>query len=104
MLVLTNLLATAEVGENAEIMVGELQMIFGVDAVAIELRIACQFFVFFQHLGGIATRPIVDAVLIIETAAVVLLLPVAIIVVPSTTPIVVVVVVRLAVTVVIHKG
>ena len=102
MLVLTNLLATAEVGENAEIMVGELQMIFGVDAVAIELRIACQFFVFFQHLRGIATRPVVDAVLIIETAAVVLLLPVAIIVVPSTTP--VVVIVRLAVTVVIHKG
>ena len=86
-------------------MVGELQMILGVDPVVVELRVAGQLLVFFEHLARVAARPIVDAVVVIETAAVVLLLPVAVIiaiVIASTaTP---VVIIRLASVVIVHKG
>ena len=43
-------------------MVGELQIIFGLDAVARELRVARHALVFFKQLGGIAALPIVLAV------------------------------------------
>jgi hypothetical protein len=102
LLLRSRFLTASEIGENAEIMVGELQMIFGVDTVVVELRVLRHFFVFFEHLRGVATRAIVDAVVIIEPAAVILLLPIIVIIVVATaTPIIVV---RLAAVVIIHRG
>jgi hypothetical protein len=62
--------ASAAFVQNAEIMIGELQIIFAVHPVALRLRVASQILVFFKQLGGIATRPIVDAVAIIGTIGV----------------------------------
>lgn len=102
LLFLTRFLTSAEIGEHAEIMVGELQMIFGVDAVVVELRVLREFLVFFEHLARVAARAVVDAVVVIETAAIVLLLPAIIVIIPTATP--VVIIIRLATVVVIHKG
>jgi hypothetical protein len=55
-------LAGAIVGQHTEIMVGELEIIFHVHAVAGELRITRHVPVLFQKLGGIAPRPVVDTV------------------------------------------
>ena len=54
--------ARAAFAEHAEIMVRELQIIFGLDAVARELRVARHALVFFEQLGGIAALAIVLAV------------------------------------------
>jgi hypothetical protein len=60
------------VSENAEIMIRELQIIFGVDAVALRLGIARQILVFLKKLGGIAARAIVDAIARIAAPAITL--------------------------------
>ena len=54
--------AGAVLVEDAEIMVGILQIIFGLDAVALHLRVAGQALVFLQELRGIAALPVVLAV------------------------------------------
>ena len=54
--------ARAGFGKNAEIMIGKLQIIFGVDAVALHLRVTGQRFVFFKQLRRITARAIVDAI------------------------------------------
>src|SRR3546814_14496905 len=51
------LLPGAEVAHDAEIMVGELQIIFGLDPVARKLRVARKVAIFFAHLGAVAARP-----------------------------------------------
>ncbi|BCA59627.1 hypothetical protein HMP06_2396 [Sphingomonas sp. HMP6] len=43
-------------------MVGELEVIFDVDAVALHLCVARERLVFLEQLGGIAARTIVDAI------------------------------------------
>ena len=48
--------------QHAEIMIGELQIIFGVDPIALHLGVAGQRLVLLEQLGGIAARTIVDAV------------------------------------------
>ena len=48
--------------EDAEIMLRELEKIFGLDAIALHLRVAGERLVFLQELGGIAARAIVLAV------------------------------------------
>ncbi len=50
--------------EDAEIVIGELEVIFGVDAVALHLRVARKILVFLKKLGGVATGAVVDAVAI----------------------------------------
>jgi hypothetical protein len=57
--------ARAALAQHAEIMVGELQIIFGVDPVALHLRVAREILVFLEQLRGIATGPVVDAVAVI---------------------------------------
>ena len=77
-----------EIGLHAEIMIGELQIIFRVHPVVIHLRILRELLVFFQKLSGIAARAIVDPVLMIETtttAAIVLLTVVVIVVATAAT-------------------
>ena len=48
--------------EHAEVMIGKLQIIFGLDAITGKLRIARHALVFFEQLGGIAALPIVLAI------------------------------------------
>jgi len=55
-------LLRAAVGHDAEIVIGELQVIFGLHTVAIHLRIVCELLVFLEQLGGIAPCPAVDPV------------------------------------------
>jgi hypothetical protein len=54
--------AGAAFAQDAEIMVRELQEIFGLDAVARELGVARHALVFLEQLGGIAALAIVLAV------------------------------------------
>jgi len=54
--------AGAALAENAVIMIRILQIIFGLDAVAAELRVSRHALVFFQELRSIATLTIVLAV------------------------------------------
>ena len=42
--------------EHPEIMVRELQIIFGIDPIALHLRVTRQRLVFLEELGGIAAR------------------------------------------------
>ncbi len=77
-----------EIGLHAEIVIGELQIIFRVHPVVIHLRILRELLVFLQKLSGIAARAIVDPVLMIETtttAAIVLLTVVVIVVATAAT-------------------
>ena len=69
----TFFLPAAVICQHAEIMVCELVIIFGLHAVAIQLCILCQLFIFFEHLRRIATRPVVDPVLMVITVTVVAL-------------------------------
>jgi hypothetical protein len=54
--------AGAAFAEDPVIMVGVLQIIFGLDAIAPELRVARHALVFFEELGGVTALPIVLAV------------------------------------------
>ena len=54
--------ARAALAEDAEIMIRELKIIFGLDAVARELGVARHALVFLEQLGGIAALAIVLAV------------------------------------------
>ena len=58
MIVLTG----AAVAQHAEIMVGELQVIFGGDPIALHLRVPRHVAVFLEHLGGVAAGAAVDPV------------------------------------------
>ena len=61
-------LAGAEIAHDPEIMVGELEIIFGLDPVARKLRVAREVAVFLDHLGRVAARAAVDAVALIDVA------------------------------------
>ncbi len=52
----------AGIAEHAEIMIGELQIIFGLDAVAGQLGVARHALVFLEQLGGIAALAIILAI------------------------------------------
>ena len=53
-------------GQDPEIMVRELQVVFGVYPVALALGVGGQVLVFFQELGGIAPRAAVDPVAVVR--------------------------------------
>jgi len=58
---------------DAEIMIRKLVVIFGLDAVAIDLGVLRHFLEFVEHLHGIATRATVDPVVAIGSATAVAL-------------------------------
>jgi hypothetical protein len=62
--------ARARLGEHTEIMIRELEVIFGVHPIALHLRIAGEILVFLEQLRGIATCATVDAVAVILTTRV----------------------------------
>ncbi len=59
--------ARARFGKYAEIMIGKLQIIFSVDAVALHLGVTRQRLVFLEQLGRIAACPIIDAIAVFGT-------------------------------------
>lgn len=59
--------ARARFGEHAEIMIGKLQIIFGVDPIALHLGVAGKRLVFLEQLGRIAACPIIDAIAVFGT-------------------------------------
>lgn len=61
-------LAAARIRKHTEIMVGKLQIIFGHHPVARKLGVAGHVAIFFEQLGGIATRPAVDPVRLVGIA------------------------------------
>lgn len=61
-------LASAIIGQHAEIMIGKLQIIFSVHAIAGELRVACHILVFFKKLGCIAASAAVNPVPVVAPA------------------------------------
>lgn len=61
------------IGVHTEIVIGELMIIFGLDAVAIDLRILRHFLEFVEHLRCVSTRAVVDPVITIRSATAVAL-------------------------------
>lgn len=57
----------ALVAQHAEIMIGELEVIFGVDAIALALRVRGQVLVLFVQLVGVAAGAAVDPIAIVGT-------------------------------------
>ncbi len=88
------------IGDHAEIVIGELQEIFGLHAIIVQLRFLRQLAVFFQQLRGIATRAAVNPVALIAavTAAS------AAIAVAATTPTIVAIVVAVVVIALVIQG
>ena len=54
-------------------MVGKLQIIFRLHPITVQLGVLRQLFIFFEHLGGVSARTIVDAILVIVAIAVIIL-------------------------------
>lgn len=76
-LFLPGFLPFLEIGQHAKIVIGELIVIFGIHAVAIMLRILRHLLEFIEHLRSIAACPVIDPVLMIDTATIVVLAIVA---------------------------
>ena len=62
-------LADALIGDDAEIVIGELEVILLQHPVPIEVRVVRQLAVLFQHLRGIAARPAVNPVELLPISA-----------------------------------
>lgn len=54
-------------------MVGKLQIIFCLHPITVQLGVLRQLLIFFEHLGGVSARTIVDAILVIVAIAVIIL-------------------------------
>jgi hypothetical protein len=62
-------LALPLIGQHAKIVIGELKVIFLLDAIAVQVRIMRQLAILLQQLRRIAPRAAVDAVDLLATAA-----------------------------------
>ena len=58
----------AAVGDDAEVMVGELQVVLGLHPVAVERRVVRHLAVLLEQLRGVAARTTVDAVALVTAA------------------------------------
>ena len=61
------------IGVHPEIMISKLMIIFGLDAVAIDLRVLRHFLEFIEHLHSIATRAAVYPVIAVRSTTAVAL-------------------------------
>lgn len=62
------LIAAALISEHAEVVIGELEVIFRVDAIALPLRVRRHVLVLFVKLAGVATCPAVDPIAVVTLA------------------------------------
>jgi hypothetical protein len=60
-------LAGPGIGDHAEVMVGKLQVVFGLHAITVQVRVLCKLAILFEQLGGIAPRTAVDPVELLTT-------------------------------------
>lgn len=60
--------AAALIAQDTEIMIGELQVIFGIDPVALHLRLTRHVAVFLVQLRRVAARAVVDPVAVVRPA------------------------------------
>src|SRR3546814_15093563 len=60
--------ARAVLVQHAKIVIGELQVIFGVDAIPLHLRVTREILVFLVELIRIAPRAVVDAIATLRVA------------------------------------
>src|SRR3546814_6384461 len=60
--------ARAVLVQHAKIVIGELQVIFGVDAIPLHLRVTREILVFLVALIRIAPRAVVDAIATLRVA------------------------------------
>ncbi len=58
----------AAVGDHAEIVVGELEIVLGLHAVAVERRVVRELLVLLEQLRSIAAGPAVDPVALVAAA------------------------------------
>ena len=63
------LVARARLAQHPEIVVRELEIIFGVDPIALALRVRSEILVFLEQLRRIAARATVDAVAVARVGA-----------------------------------
>jgi hypothetical protein len=75
-------LLRARVGDDAEIVVRELQVLFGLHPVAVQGGVVRQLLVLFQHLRRVAARAAVDPVALVAPALATIVAAAAAIVVP----------------------
>lgn len=54
--------ADTAIGNHAEVVIGKLQIVFGLHAVTVQVRVRCQLAILLQHLGGVAPCAAVDTV------------------------------------------
>ena len=59
--------ADTAVSNHPEVVIGKLQIVFGLHAVAIQVGVRCQLAILLQHLGGIAPCAAVDPVELLPT-------------------------------------
>jgi hypothetical protein len=76
-------LALALVGDHAEIVICELEIVFLVDAIAVEVRVVRQLAVFLEQLRRVAARTAVDAVELLPAALLTIVTPAAPAVIPT---------------------
>jgi len=60
-------LPDARVGKHTEVVIGELQIVFGLHAIAIHVGVLRKLAILFEQLGGIAPCATVDPVLLLTT-------------------------------------
>src|SRR5690606_34788933 len=58
----------AAIGDHTEVVIGELQVVFGLHPIAVQRRIVRQLPVFFEKLRRIAARAAVDPITLVATA------------------------------------
>jgi hypothetical protein len=56
------------IGDHAEVMVGELQVVFGLDAIPVEVGVLCHLAVFFKQLRRIPACTAIDTVELLTAA------------------------------------
>ncbi len=93
-------LAHAGISQHAEIVIGELQVIFGLDPVPIEMGIVRLLAILFEQLGRVAARPAVNPVELLATTTTAALLAIA---TPTTSVVVAVVIAVTAIAIIIQR-
>lgn len=82
--------ADTAIGNHAEIVIGKLQIVFGLHAVTVQVRVRCQLAILLQHLGCVAPCAAVDTVELLSA-----ILGATIIGAPSTAVVTTIVVIQL---------
>lgn len=56
------------IGDDTEIVIGELKVVLLRHAIAVQMRVMSQLAILFEHLGRVSARPAVDPVRLLTAA------------------------------------